>query len=93
MAFEEKPNWKRTAGLRFIVLTLLIAVLTPFYLFVLLYLNLPLIITAALGLIIILMYSIATAYAAIAIPEQQSEGNHSDSHRPSEQPRRSPWID
>jgi len=70
---NKNPSWKKSAGLRMLLVVVLIGVLTPFWVYLLFFTELPMIVLAIIALTILLMFSMATASAAIAIPGRDSE--------------------
>lgn len=68
---ENKRSWINTAGRRTIVVASLIAVVTLFWVVLLVYTNLPVIALAGIALISILLLSVASAWAAAAIPRRR----------------------
>jgi hypothetical protein len=72
---ENKASWVGTAGRRTIIVASLIAVVTLFWVVLLVYTNLPAIALAGIALLSILLLSVATAWAAIAVPRRDSTSN------------------
>jgi hypothetical protein len=75
---DKNPSWKKSAGMRMLLVVILIGVLTPFWVYLLFFTDLPMIVLAVIALIILLMFSMATASAAIAIPGREPEENDHD---------------
>lgn len=73
MASEKDKSWIGTAGRRTIIVTALIAVVTLFWVVLLVYTNLPTLVLAGVALISILLLSVASAWAAAAIPRRRSD--------------------
>ncbi|MEM1081871.1 MAG: hypothetical protein AAGH65_09850, partial [Pseudomonadota bacterium] len=72
------PSWRKTAGLRMLLVVVLIGVLTPFWIYLLFFTKVPMLIMATIALVILLLFSTATAWTAIAIPQEESESDDSD---------------
>ena len=72
MAPEKNRSWIMTAGRRTIIVVSLIAVVTLFWVVLLVYTNLPTIVLAGIALVSILLLSVATAWASAAIPQRRS---------------------
>mgnify|MGYP006269569159 CR=1 FL=1 len=78
MESNKKSMWVGTAGRRMIVLVSLIAVLVPFWLYLAFYTNLPAIALGGVALLILLCLSVATAWAATAIPRRDASAGEAD---------------
>ena len=78
MESNKKSMWVGTAGRRMIVLVSLIAVLVPFWLYLAFYTNLPAIALCGVALLILLCLSVATAWAATAIPRRDASVGEAD---------------
>lgn len=78
MSSKKNQSWVRTAGLRTIIVVSLIAVVTPFWIYLVFFTNLPMLALAVIALIILLLLSTATAWTATAIPRRGS-GSDDDS--------------
>jgi len=70
MSSEKSAPWISSAGRRIIIVAALIPVVTLFWVALLIYTNLPTLAMAGIGLISLLLLSVATAWAAIAVPRQ-----------------------
>lgn len=75
---EKHGSWVGTAGLRTIIVVTLIAVLTPFWIYLVFFTNLPELALAGIALLILLILSTATAWTAIAVPGRSTESNEDD---------------
>ena len=73
MNSESKKPWVGSLGRRTIVMVILIAVITPFWTYLLFFTNTPMIVMAGLALVIVLIFSTGTAWTAIAIPRHETE--------------------
>ena len=73
MASEKNESWIGTAGRRTIIVASLIAVVTLFWVVLVVYTNLPILVLAGIALISLLLLSVATAWAAAAIPRRRSD--------------------
>jgi len=71
VASEKNGSWISTAGRRTIIVASLIAVVTLFWVILLVYTNLPTIALAGIALVSILLLSVASAWAAAAIPRRR----------------------
>lgn len=69
---NNKGSWVGTAGRRVIVTAALIAIVTLFWVVLLLYTNLPTLALAGIALVSIALLSTATAWTAIATPRRRS---------------------
>jgi len=69
---EKKGSWISTAGRRMIIVASLIAVVTLLWVLLLLYTNLPGIALGAFALVGVALLSVASAWAAAAIPRRRS---------------------
>jgi apolipoprotein N-acyltransferase len=69
---DNKTSWIGTAGRRVVLVAALIAVLTLFWVLLLLYTNLPTIALAAIAVVGLLLLAVATAWAASAVPRRSS---------------------
>jgi len=85
---KSSTTWKKTAGLRMVIMIALIALLTPFWIYLLFFTDVPIIVMAGIALVILLIFSTGTAWTAIAIPNDQAGGEDAevenqavDSHR------------
>lgn len=58
---------------RSLILTALIVVVTLFWVLMLLYTNLPMIALAGIGLLSLLLLSVATAWTAMAVPQRNAQ--------------------
>ncbi len=88
MNLKSSTTWKKTAGLRMVIMIALIALLTPFWIYLLFFTDVPIIVMAGIALVILLIFSTGTAWTAIAIPNDQAGGEDAevenqavDSHR------------
>lgn len=70
---DNNTSWIGTAGRRVIVVASLIAVLTLFWVLLLVYTNLPAIALAAIAVVGLLLLAVATAWAALAVPRRGSD--------------------
>ena len=61
---------------RSLMLTALIVVVTLFWVVMLLYTNLPTIALAGIGLLSLLLLSVATAWTAMAVPNRKAQDNN-----------------
>lgn len=75
MESKNNVSWIGTAGRRTIIVASLIAVVTLFWVALLVYTNLPTVALVGIALISLLLLSIATAWAAIAVPARRSGSN------------------
>jgi hypothetical protein len=57
-------------------MVILIAVITPFWIYLLFFTNIPMIVMAGIALVIVLLFSTGTAWAASAIPHRDSDPNN-----------------
>jgi uncharacterized membrane protein YgcG len=73
VASEKNESWIGTAGRRTIIVACLIAIVTLFWVVLLVYTNLPMIVLAGIALISLLLLSVAAAWAAAAIPSRRSD--------------------
>jgi len=73
VANQENPNWIRSAGLRLLIVVVLIGVLTPLWIYLLFFTDLHMAIMATIALVILLLFSTATAWSAIAIPHRDED--------------------
>lgn len=76
MKSENNGSWVGTARRRSIIVAALIAIVTLFWVVLLLYTNLPTIALAGVALVCLVLLSVATAWAAIAVP-RRSPGSDS----------------
>ena len=88
MNLKSSTTWKKTAGLRMVIMIALVALLTPFWIYLLFFTDVPIIVMAGIALVILLIFSTGTAWTAIAIPNDQAGGEDAevenqavDSHR------------
>ncbi|NKI36565.1 hypothetical protein HFP89_15445 [Wenzhouxiangella sp. XN79A] len=70
---DKNTSWVGTAGFRTVIVVALIAVLTPFWVYLVFFTNLPELALAGIALVILLILSTATAWTAIAVPNRQSD--------------------
>ena len=70
-----KAPWISAAARRVIVVVVLIAVITPFWTYLLFLTDTPMIVMAGFALIVGLLFSTGTAWAASAIPPRDSESD------------------
>lgn len=75
---ETNGSWVGTAGLRTIVVVSLIAVLTPFWIYLVFFTDLPELALAGIALLILLILSTATAWTAIAVPARRDESREDE---------------
>lgn len=73
MESDNKTSWIGTAGRRVVLVAALIAVLTLFWVLLLLYTNLPTIALAAIAVVGLLLLAVATAWAASAVPRRSAQ--------------------
>ncbi|MEE4330917.1 MAG: hypothetical protein V2J10_08620 [Wenzhouxiangella sp.] len=80
MSSKKNPSWVRTAGIRSIIVVALIAVVVPFWIYLIFFTQLPMLALALIALVILLLLSTATAWTATAIPRRDSrpEDDHRD---------------
>jgi len=69
---ENNGSWVGTARRRSIIVAALIAIVTLFWVVLLLYTNLPTLALAGVALVCLVLLSVATAWAAIAVPRRRS---------------------
>jgi hypothetical protein len=72
---EPKASWIGAVGRRSVIVVILIAVITPFWIYLLFFTNIPMIVMAGIALVIVLLFSTGTAWAASAIPSRDSNPN------------------
>jgi len=72
---KKNPSWVRTAGIRTIVVVALIAIVTPFWIYLIFFTKLPVLALAVIALVILLLLSTATAWTATAIPRKRSDAD------------------
>lgn len=72
MESNNNSSWIGTARRRMIVLACIIAVVTLFWVMLLLYTNLPTIALVGIGLVCLVLLSLATAWTAMAAPSRRS---------------------
>ncbi|MEM1081841.1 MAG: hypothetical protein AAGH65_09700 [Pseudomonadota bacterium] len=65
---KEPSTWVSAAGLRTVLLSILMVVVTLFWVMLVLNTNLPPLLLLGIGLLSILILSIATAWAALVVP-------------------------
>ncbi|MEE4297422.1 MAG: hypothetical protein V2J20_12495 [Wenzhouxiangella sp.] len=68
-----KAPWISAAARRVIVVVILIAVITPLWTYLLFLTETPMIVMAGFALIVVLLFSTGTAWAASAIPPRESK--------------------
>lgn len=73
---ESKSSWVGVAGRRVIIMVILIAVVTPFWIYLLFFTNLPMLMMAGIALVIVLLFSTGTAWTASAIPRRDSNSDN-----------------
>jgi len=79
---SNKP-WLGSVGRRAIVMVILIAVITPFWTYLLFFTDVPMIVMAGIALVIVLLFSTGTAWTATAIPPSDaSKEEAGEQHRP-----------
>ena len=86
VANQENPNWIRSAGLRLLIVVVLIGVLTPLWIYLLFFTDLHMAIMATIALVILLLFSTATAWSAIAIPHRDKDDLKQDDQDNDERP-------
>ena len=86
VANQENPNWIRSAGLRLLIVVVLIGVLTPLWIYLLFFTDLHMAIMATIALVILLLFSTATAWSAIAIPHRDKNDLKQDDQDNDERP-------
>lgn len=86
MANQENPNWIRSVGLRLLIVVVLIGVLTPLWIYLLFFTDLHMAIMATIALVILLLFSTATAWSAIAIPHRDKDDLKQDDQDNDERP-------
>jgi len=72
---KSKAPWISAAARRVIVMVVLIAVITPIWAYLLFLTDIPMIIMAGFALIVVLLFSTGTAWAASAIPPRESKSD------------------
>lgn len=82
MGSKKNDSWVRTAGFRTIIVVSLIAVVTPFWTYLVFFTNLPMLALAFIALVILLLLSTATAWTATAIPRQGPKSDDDPSDPP-----------
>lgn len=75
MKSETNRSWVVTARRRSIIVAALIAIVTLFWVVLLLYTNLPTIALAGVGLVCLVLLSVATAWAAMAGPKRPQDSD------------------
>ncbi len=75
MNAKSKAPWISAAARRVIVMVVLIAVITPVWAYLLFLTDIPMIVMAGFALIVVLLFSTGTAWAASAIPPRESESD------------------
>lgn len=84
MESDKNVSWVKTAGVRTVVVVCLIAVLTPFWIYLVFFTNLPELALAGIALLMLLILSTATAWAAIAVPHRSPDEAEAPSAKPAE---------
>lgn len=77
MQSNNKPTWIKTVGLRMIIVSAMIALLTMFWVYLVFFTNLPMLALAGIALLILLTLSTATAWTAIGVPRRESDADDS----------------
>jgi len=75
---EKNGSWVGTAGFRTIIVVTLIAVLTPFWIYLVFFTDLPELALAGIALLILLILSTATAWTAIAVPSRSADAREDE---------------
>lgn len=78
MGSGKKESWIGVAGFRTLIVVILIAVVTPFWIYLVFFTNLPMLALAFIALVILLLLATATAWTATAIPRHDSQSNDDD---------------
>lgn len=77
---DKNGSWVGTAGIRTVIVVCLIAILTPFWVYLVFFTQLPELALAGIALVILLILSTATAWTAIAVPHRQAEDDNDAEH-------------
>jgi hypothetical protein len=72
---ENKGSWIRAAGRRAIIVASLIAIVSLLWVVLFVYTNLPTFALAVIALVSVVLLSVATAWAAVALPGRGSGAN------------------
>ena len=83
---EKNVSWVKAAGARTIVVVGLIGVLTPFWVYLVFFTNLPELALAGIALLMLLILSTATAWAAVAVPHRMPNASEAPASEPTEEP-------
>lgn len=75
MNAKSKAPWMSAAARRVIIMVILIGVITPFWAYLLFLTDIPMIVMAGFALVVVLLFSTGTAWAASAIPPRESKSD------------------
>lgn len=81
---EKNVSWVKTAGVRTIVVVGLIGILTPFWVYLVFFTNLPELALGGIALLMLLILSTATAWAAVAVPHRTPNEAEAPASKPTE---------
>ncbi|MGY6555952.1 MAG: hypothetical protein ACXIUM_15660 [Wenzhouxiangella sp.] len=78
MSTSNRPAWMKTVGLRMILASVLIVVLTSFYVYLVFFTEMSMLAMAGIALLILLTLSTATAWTATGVPGGEDEDRQRD---------------
>lgn len=78
MQSSNRPAWMKTVGLRMIIASLLIVVLTLFWAYLVFFTDISMLAMAGIALLILLTLSTATAWTATGVPRADGEAGQAE---------------
>ena len=78
MGASDRPAWMKIVGIRMVIASVLIVVLTMFWAYLIFYTNISMLAMAGIALLILLTMSTATAWTATGVPRRESADDQAD---------------